>query len=337
MTKVMGAVFVGIDVSACTLVVALERDHQPGRQRREFPNTAAGHQVLIQWLSKSATAVQVCLEATGLYSLDLALALDRAEGIEVMVANPRAIADFAKALLQRSKTDKLDAEVMLEFVRRMPFVPWQPPKPHQFDLRALMRRITGLKLASQQEKNRLHSVSQSAEITPLVRKDIQSHLVQLEPHVEKLEQQAEVIVQADPELAQQFRHLVSVRGIARVSALNILAELVVLAPDMTARQWVAHAGLDPRDHDSGTSIHKPARISRAGNHYLRAALFMPALVATQHDPNIRAFYQKLVDRGKTKMQAIVAVMRKLLHHDALHGMLRTGSDFVGEKFYVIPS
>jgi len=335
MTKVMDAVSVGIDVSACTLVVALERDHQPGRQRREFPNTAAGHQVLVQWLSKSATAVQVCLEATSLYSLDLALALDRAEGIEVMVANPRAIADFAKALLQRSKTDQLDAEVMLEFVRRMPFVPWQPPKPHRLDLRALMRRITGLKLASQQEKNRLHSVSQAAEITPLVRKDIQSHLVQLERHIEKLEQQAEAIVQADPELAQQFRHLVSVRGIARVSALHILAELVVLAPDMTARQWVAHAGLDPRHHDSGTSIHKPARISRAGNRYLRAALFMPALVATQHDPNIRAFYQKLVDRGKTKMQAIVAVMRKLLH--ALHGMLRTDSDFVGEKFYVIPS
>ena len=335
MTKVMDAVCVGIDVSACTLVVALERDHQPGRQRREFPNTAAGHQVLVQWLSKSATAVQVCLEATGLYSLDLALALDRAEGIEVMVANPRAIADFAKALLQRSKTDQLDAEVMLEFVRRMPFVPWQPPKPHRLDLRALLRRITGLKLASQQEKNRLHSVSQAAEITPLVRKDIQSHLVQLERHIEKLEQQAEAIVQADPELAQQFRHLVSVRGIARVSALHILAELVVLAPDMTARQWVAHAGLDPRHHDSGPSIHKPARISRAGNRYLTAALFMPALVATQHDPNIRAFYQKLVDRGKTKMQAIVAVMRKLLH--ALHGMLRTDSDFVGEKFYVIPS
>jgi len=175
MTKVMDAVSVGIDVSACTLVVALERDHQPGRQRREFPNTAAGHQVLVQWLSKSATAVQVCLEATGLYSLDLALALDRAEGIEVRVANPRAIADFAKALLQRSKTDQLDAEVMLEFVRRMPFVPWQPPKPHRLDLRALLRRITGLKLASQQEKNRLHSVSQAAEITPLVRKDIQSH------------------------------------------------------------------------------------------------------------------------------------------------------------------
>ena len=335
MTKVMGPVFVGIDVSARTLVVALERDHQPGRQRREFLNTAVGHEGLIQWLSKSATAVQVCIEATGLYSLDLALALHRAEGIEVMVANPRAIADFAKALLQRSKTDQLDADVMLEFARRMPFVAWQPPSSPQLDLRALMRRITGLKLVSQQEKNRLHSVSQSAEITPLVRKDIQSHLVQLERHIEKLEHQAETIVQADRELARQFCHLVSVRGIARVSALHLLAELVVLAPDMTARQWVAHAGLDPRHHESGTSVHKPTRISRAGNRYLRSALFMPALVATQHDPNIRAFYQKLVDHGKTKMQAIVAVMRKLLH--ALHGMLRTDSDFVGEKFFVIPS
>ena len=335
MTKVMGPVFVGIDVSARTLVVALERDHQPGRQRREFLNTAVGHEGLIQWLSKSATAVQVCIEATGLYSLDLALALHRAEGIEVMVANPRAIADFAKALLQRSKTDQLDAEVMLEFARRMPFVAWQPPSSPQLDLRALMRRITGLKLVSQQEKNRLHSVSQSAEITPLVRKDIQSHLVQLERHIEKLEHQAEAIVQADRQLARQFCHLVSVRGIARVSALHLLAELVVLAPDMTARQWVAHAGLDPRHHESGTSVHKPTRISRAGNRYLRSALFMPALVATQHDPNIRAFYQKLVDHGKTKMQAIVAVMRKLLH--ALHGMLRTDSDFVGEKFFVIPS
>ena len=279
--------------------------------------------------------MQVCIEATGLYSLDLALALHRAEGIEVMVANPRAIADFAKALLQRSKTDQLDAEVMLEFARRMPFVAWQPPSSPRLDLRALMRRITGLKLVSQQEKNRLHSVSQSAEITPLVRKDIQSHLVQLERHIEKLEHQAEAIVQADRQLARQFCHLVSVRGIARVSALHLLAELVVLAPDMTARQWVAHAGLDPRHHESGTSVHKPTRISRAGNRYLRSALFMPALVATQHDPNIRAFYQKLVDRGKTKMQAIVAVMRKLLH--ALHGMLRTDSDFVGEKFFVIPS
>jgi transposase len=102
---------------------------------------------------------------------------------------------------------------------------------------------------------------------------------------------------------------------------------------MTARQWVAHAGLGPRAFDSGTSIHKPARISRRGNHYLRAALYMPALVASRRDPNVKAFYDKLVAKGKTKMQALVAVMRKLLH--AIHGMLRTDTDFTGEKFFAM--
>jgi transposase len=333
MSQQIDFVFAGIDVSAKMLVVALQRDHQSGRQRRQFPNTIAGHKSLIQWLRKSTTRMRVCLEATGLYSLDLALALRRASGVEVMVANPRAIADFARALLQRSKTDSLDAEVILEFARRMPFVAWEPPIRQRLDLRALTRRMAGLKLALQQERNRLHCVSLSVEITALVRKDIQRHLKQLEGHLEKLAQQAEAIIGTDSELSRQFRHLVSVRGIARTSALHILAELVVLPPNMTARQWVAHAGLDPRHHDSGSSVHKPARISRTGNPYLRSALFMPALVAARHDSHIRAFYQKLIDRGKTKMQAIVAVMRKLLH--ALHGMLRTDADFIGEKFYVI--
>jgi transposase len=102
---------------------------------------------------------------------------------------------------------------------------------------------------------------------------------------------------------------------------------------MTVRQWVAHAGLDPRHVQSGSSIHKPARISKAGNKYLRAALYMPALVAIQHEPNVAAFYDKLVARAKTKMQANIAVMRKLLH--AIFGMLKNGANFDGEKFYAI--
>ena len=102
---------------------------------------------------------------------------------------------------------------------------------------------------------------------------------------------------------------------------------------MTVRQWVAHAGLDPRHAESGSSLHKPARISKAGNKYLRAALYMPALVAIQHEPNVAAFYDKLVASGKTKMQAIIAVMRKLLH--AIFGMLKHGADFDGRKFYAM--
>ena len=78
-------------------------------------------------------------------------------------------------------------------------------------------------------------------------------------------------------------------------------------------------------------MHKRARISKAGNRYLRAALYMPALVAIQYEPRVRAFYDELVARGKTKLQAIVAVMRKLLH--AIYGMSKSGERFDPERFY----
>lgn len=320
----------GGDVSSASVVVELERDDQR-RDRREFPNNTNGHKALISWCGKHARLVRICVEATGIYSLDLALALHRAAGIEVMVANPRAIADFGKALLQRSKTDALDAEVILQFVKRMPFSRWNPPTLTRLNLRAIMRRVTALKLIAQQEKNRRHAAGRAGELTSLVRKDIDAHLRQLESRIAKLEREAIEIIQEDRELARAMSHLVSVRGIARTSALHILGELVILPADMTGRQWVAHAGLDPRHFDSGSSIHKPARISRAGNKYLRAALYLPAMVACRFEPQVRAFYEKLIRRGKTKMQALIAVMRKLLL--AIYGMLRTDTDFVGTKFY----
>lgn len=329
-----GQAWAGGDISAKEVVVALERNDGQ-RERATFDNTASGRKSLVSWLNKRGSEVQVVIEATGIYSLDVAFALHRASGITVMVANPRAISDFARALMQRSKTDKLDAEAILEFSRRMPFVVWAPPSASRLDLRALTRRIDSLKLQMQQEGNRLHAAEHAEEITPLIRRDVELHITQLERHVEKLEAHALEIIQGDPELTRCFRRLTSVRGIARVSAIHLLGELLILPSNMSARQWVAHAGLDPRAFDSGSSIHKPARISRRGNSHLRAALYMPALVAARHEPHIKAFYEKLVSRGKTKMQAIVAVMRKLLH--AIYGMLSTDTDFLGEKFFVLES
>ena len=98
---------------------------------------------------------------------------------------------------------------------------------------------------------------------------------------------------------------------------------------------MAYAGLDPRQYNSGTSVHKKPRISKAGNKHLRHALFMPALVAVQHDPHLRAFYQHLLAQGKFKMQALVAVMRKLLH--ALHAMFKTHQPYHGSKLFRLNS
>ena len=111
----------------------------------------------------------------------------------------------------------------------------------------------------------------------------------------------------------------------------MLAELLLLGEGCGARQWVAHAGLDPREYRSGDSVQKKVRISRAGNARLRRALYMPALVAAHHDAHLGAFYARLRARGKSKMAALVAVMRKLLH--AIYGMFRHNQDYDGSKLF----
>jgi len=323
---------VGIDISANTFTAII--DHEGARTEAiDLPNDAKGHKKLIKMATKKGHQAKVVLEATGVYSLDLALALHRAKRVQVMVANPRAIGQFAGAYLRRSKTDSIDANLIVEFAMRMEFEPWTPPEPHTFDLRAISRRIEGLIKMATQEKNRLHAATRFDEMSEVVRNDIEVNVRHLERRVERMREQARALIAEHPELERAFLHITSVKGIADAAGIQILAELAVLPEDMDIRQWVAHAGLDPRVFQSGTSVNKPARISRQGNVHIRRALFMPALVAAQYEPNVKAFYEKLLGRGKTKMQANVAVMRKLLH--AIHGMLKHDRDFDGEKFYAI--
>ena len=115
----------GIDVSAATLDVALIEPDQP-LQQRQFANHASGHKALIGWLARCQGRARVSLEATGIYSLDLALALDAAPEVEVSVLNPKIVNRFAQTL-RRSKTDAADARVLAEYSQRMPFVAWTPP------------------------------------------------------------------------------------------------------------------------------------------------------------------------------------------------------------------
>jgi hypothetical protein len=117
--------------------------------------------------------------------------------------------------------------------------------------------------------------------------------------------------------------------------MQLLAETELLAPGLTVRQWVAHSGLDPAHHDSGTLVHKRPRISRAGNRHLRRALFMPALAAVRCDPHLKAFYAALQIRHKTKLQALVAVARKLLH--AIYGIFKNRAPYDGNKLFLQPA
>lgn len=319
---------VGIDVSARTLDVHL---HEPtGTVRHvEYANTPTGHRQLIRHLTRSGRTARVCLESTGAYGLDLGWALNRAAGIELMVLNPRAARRFAEVLMARSKTDFSDAEALCIYAERMPFEPWQPPSETAMKLRWLARRIYQQVKQLVAEKNRLHA-AKTGGAPKEVCNDIEASIRFLDRRIEGLEAKAVALIVSEPQLAKAFELLVSIRGVGPSSALRIVAELSTLPADLTARQWVAHAGLDPRHHQSGTSVFKPARISKAGNKYLRAALYMPAHNAIQFEPQVRAYYQRLLERGKQKMPAKVAVMRKLLH--ALYGMIRNDEVFDGERF-----
>lgn len=321
----------GIDVSAKTLVIRYET--HPGKaQPLQVPNTPIGHRELCEKLSRASRPIKVCLEATGNYSLDVAIALHQ-HGIPVMVINPRAARDFAKALQNRSKTDAVDAEALLEYARRMPFLPWQPPPPSLLQLRDLSRRLKALSKQGAQEKNRLEAASACQGLSPAVRKDIEAHLRYLKRSADKLLRQALKLISQQPALQHTCQRLISIKGVAELSAVHLMAELLLLPPDMTARQWVAYAGLDPCHHESGTSVQKPTSISRTGNAQLRETLFLPALTASWAEPHVKAFYEKLQRRGKTRMQALVAIMRKLLH--SIHGMLRNQEDFQGHKFFTL--
>jgi transposase len=327
--------YAGIDVSCRTLDVSMrDGGGRPSRTATTFENSPEGHRKLIRWLTKQGRRVRVVLESTGIYSLDLSLALHAAKGIELMVVNPQAARKFADAKMQRSSTDATMALALQEFSARMEFVSWVPPTAEKCALRALARRIASLTVEKTRELNRLHACDASEASSPIVRADLTRHIDYLERSIAELEERALELIEKTPELKAAHAHIVSAYGFADTSTIQILGEILVLPKDMTARQWVAHSGLDVRLVSSGTTVRKTPRISKKGNAHIRRALYMPALVASRGEPHVRAFYEQLLAKGKTKLQAIVAVMRKLLL--AIYGMLKTNTDFAGAKFRALP-
>ena len=324
---------IGVDIDSRLLVARISRAGM-AQPLAQFSNNAAGHRQFSAWATRRGAPARVAFEATGVYSQAFALALHRTAGIEVMVVNPKAIHQFGLATLQRGKTDAMDADTILEYLLRMEFKAWAPPSDEVLEIQALSRRLVQLTSERTREKNRLHAAARRGALGRVIAHDIALNVRHLERRLESLRAATLTLIRAVPELKHVYQRIVSATGFGPHTGIKLIGELMALPPDMLAAQWVAHAGLDPRPRESGTSFHKPRRISKAGNRYLREALYMPALVAMKHDPNVKAFYDKLVAAGKKPMQVIVAVMRKLLL--AIWGMLKNNEDWNGEKFYRLP-
>ena len=325
------ALFAGIDVGAEDLVLVIRKNGKPFDPQK-FANTPADRARLVKKLVKLPGLI-ACLEATGIYHFDLAIALHDA-GVSLMVINPKASHNFAKVLMKNSKTDVVDANTLAEYAERMDFVAWTRPSNEKLALRSFARRVNALAGQKAAAKNHLHALTATQETPKAVLKDAKLAIAQLEKRIDQLTAEALLLIGKHPELKRVLTLLTGIKGIAETSAIALMGELLLLPPDLSHREWVKFAGLEPKAFESGKSVHKKTRLSKAGNRHIRSALYMPALSAKTHDPHISAYFQHLVDNGKKPLQAVCAVMRKLLH--AIHGMLKYDKPFDNTRFYAIP-
>ena len=323
--------FAGIDVGSEELVVVIRKNGK-SLHPQKFANTPADHARLLKKLV-NLPGIIVCLEATGIYHFDLSVALHDA-GIALMVVNPKSSHNFAKVLLKNSKTDAIDGDTLAQYAELMPFVAWTRPSDEEIELRCFSRRIDSLTRQKAAAKNNSHALHASKETPKEVLRDVKLSILQLERRIARLSKEARALIEKHPKLERAYQLLTGIKGIAQTSAIALMGEIMLLPQGLTDREWVKFAGLDPRSFDSGKSVHKKTRISKAGNRHIRSALYMPAMSARQHDPFVKAYYQHLIDNGKLPLQAICAVMRKLLH--AIHGMLKHDKPFDNTRFYAIP-
>ena len=203
-------------------------------------------------------------------------------------------------------------------------------------LHACARRLAALTHQRTRAKNPLHALSSTDATPAFLLEDARLSITQLDAQIKTLQARTLELIQAQEDMNRHYERLLSIQGVGDKSAIQRLGELLVLPEDLRAKQWVAMAGLDPRHHQSGTSVEKPARISKAGNRALRTALFMPAMCAVRHVPQVKAYAEHLVQhRGLRRIQALCAVMRKLLH--AIYGMWKSQTAFDPERFYQAPA
>jgi len=313
--------FLGIDVSKATLDVCLIRDDGGVEQPQPFANHDGGIQQLCTWLIQQChDEVHVCMEATGHYWSQVARRLLEA-GYKVSVVNPLQIKAFRDTALSRGKSDAQDARLIAQFCYLHRPAPWIPFDAAQDQLKQLCRRRQALLKMRQQERNRLQSgVTESWVIGSLERTIAfyTDEIAAIDSHIRQHLKQ-------HPHLWHAYQLLQSIPGIGVHTAPLLLAEIRDIRAFDRANQLVAYAGLDPQPHQSGTSIHQPTRISKRGNARLRAALFLPAVVAKNRSDYFQAFVERMEKDGHCPMSIVTAVMRKLLH--LVYGMLHSGLPF----------
>jgi transposase len=309
----------GIDVSKRTFNVTLLVG---GKEKsKKFSNDAVGFEELQEWLKEWAPdGVHACMEATGRYYEALGEFLYSA-GHLVSVVNPTRIKGYAQSELKRSKTDELDAGLIARFCQKHHPRPWEPLATEVREVQEAERYLDALKGMRLQESNRLGS----GLTCDAVKKAIEKHIEQIDSEIAEIEKWLKEQLKKHERLTEHYKLITSVIGIGNVTAFTWLGEIGYGDNFELTRQLESFAGLTIKKNQSGTSVRGRERLSKVGNHYLRKALFMPAMCAMQHNPVIRSFAERLRERGKPPKVIVGAVMRKLVR--IIFAVVKSGRPF----------
>lgn len=306
---------VGVDVSKRKLDSALLIDSERMKVRTKVvANNASGFEQLLAFACRhgrcASEGLHFVMEATGVYHEAAALALHRA-GACVTVANPAQVRDFAKGLAVRTKTDAKDSVVLARYGHLAKPKAWAPPPESVLVLKSLIRRIEAIETDIRREKNRLEKAEVANAPAP-VRDSLEKSLAFLEAQKAELERLIDDHIDRHPELKEDQALLRSIPAIGPKVARRMMT-LLRSRNFKDATQAAAFTGLVPVHHQSGESVRGPSRLSKNGDASVRRLLYMAAVVAIRHNPDVRALYQRLRARGKSKMSALGAAMRKLVH------------------------
>ncbi len=310
-------IFVGIDV-AKDKFDAFFTTLQGKDRSRKFNNTETGHKHFIEWLSKAGELVWVCMESTGCYSEKIAEAL-YAENIHSSVVNPFQVKHFAKSKLARNKTDETDAKIIQQYALQMKRIPFLPRHPVQKLLREKVNFLNLLKKQLTAQRNLLRTFSSSEEIEA-----VEASIEDLESKVTEKGKEIIGLCAKHDRLKKEFLLLESIPGIGKATAAEVLAFLPDIERFKNGKQVAAFAGLNPRQIQSG-KFRGHTKLSKMGGPNLRRCLFMPALGLLQRKDKLNGFAHRLLEKGKTEMCVIGALMHKLTL--LIFGVLRSGKPY----------
>jgi transposase len=302
---------IGIDVGKEKLDAALN-----GQKRvKSWANDETDRAKLAAWVVDQQVAL-VVVEASGGYEARIVSELVE-RGQAVALVNPTRVRAFARAAGVLAKTDKIDARTIAYFGATMAPRAQARRSQAQLALNESVTRRRQLVLMITAERNRLQTAS------PEMRESIARHLDWLQQEINALEEQINQALAANSEWAETAKRLQSVPGVGTITASTLVADLPELG-QLNRQKIAALVGVAPFNNDSGKRRGK--RRIFGGRTSVRSVLYMAALSATKHNPVIKAFYERLLEKGKVKKVAITACMRKLLV--ILNSMVKSGQDWV---------